>query len=142
MARKIFTEFQQETQQPMYEDLVSEYIAKKQELDILEKQVKQLNEQVKLLMLDNGLDNIEKNGYKVTKSESQRITWKEDLLLEKVKTYNNPDLITQVEQVNMPALEQAILDEQINVEDLMECQKTTNVVSLRLSKVKEPKNEL
>lgn len=139
MARKIFTEFQQEQQ---YEDIVSEFIAKKQELDILEKQVKQLNEQVKLLMLDNGLDNIEKNGYKVTKSESQRITWKEDLLLEKVRTYNNPDLITQVEQVNMPALEQAVLDEKVNMEDLLECQKTTNVVSLRLSKIKEQKDEL
>ena len=139
MARKIFTELQQEQ---TYEDIVSEYIAKKQELDILDKQVKQLNELLKSHMMDNGLDKIEKDGFKVTKSESQRISWKEDLLLEKVRTYNNPELITQVEQVNMPALEQAILDEQINIEDLMECQKTTNVVSLRLSKIKESKDEL
>jgi hypothetical protein len=53
-----------------------------------------------------------------------------------------PELIEQVEQVNMPALEQAILDETVNVEDLMDCQQTTDVVTLRISKVKEDKNEL
>lgn len=137
MARKIFTEEQVEPQ-----DIFSEYIAKKQELDILKKQVDQLNNLVKAYMTENELGNVESNGFKITKSESQRINWKDDLLLEKVKTYNMAELITQVEQVNMPELEQAILDGVINVEDLMDCQQTTNVVSLRISKVKESQNGL
>lgn len=137
MTRKIFTEEQVEPQ-----DILSEFITKKQELDILKKQVDQLNNLVKAYMTENELGNVESNGFKITKSESQRINWKDDLLLEKVKTYNMPELIAQVEQVNMSELEQAILDGVINVDDLMDCQQTTNVVSLRISKVKENKNEL
>lgn len=137
MARKIFTQDQVEPQ-----DILSEFITKKQELDILKKQVDQLNNLVKAYMTENELGNVESNGFKITKSESQRINWKDDLLLEKVKTYNMAELITQVEQVNMPELEQAILDGVINVDDLMDCQQTTNVVSLRISKVKENQNEL
>lgn len=140
MARKIFNDFSNEEQSSS--DIVSLYITKKQQLDALTKEVKELNEMVKLFMNDNGLGNVERGQYKVTKSESQRITWKSDLLLEKVKTYDLPELIEQVEQVNMPALEQAILDEKVNVEDLMDCQQTTEVTTLRVSKLKESKSEL
>jgi hypothetical protein len=140
MARKVFSANSNAEQ--ICTDLVSNYITKKQQYDALKKEVDELNKLVKLFMADNNLGNVVRGQYKVTKSDSQRITWQHDLLLDKVKTYNMPELIEQVEQVNMPALEQAILDETVNVEDLMDCQQTTDVVTLRISKVKEDKNEL
>lgn len=140
MARKVFNDLTNQEQPSS--DIVSLYITKKQQLDALTKEVKELNEMVKLFMQDNGLGNVERGQYKVTKSESQRITWNNDLLLEKVKSYNLPELLEQVEQVNMPALEQAILDEKVDMQDLLVCQQTTDVTTLRIGKVKENKDEL
>jgi len=140
MARKVFSANSNAEQ--ICTDLVSSYITKKQQYDALKKEVDELNKLVKLFMADNDLGHVVRGQYKVTKSNSQRITWQHDLLLDKVKTYDMPELIEQVEQVNMPALEQAILDETVNVDDLMDCQQTTDVVTLRISKVKEGKDEL
>lgn len=138
MVRKVFTQINEPVTQI---DVVSLYITKKQELDQLKKEVDNLNNLLKQQMLDNNLKFVESNGYKVTKSESQRVNWKEDLLLAKVKTYNRPELIEQVETVNMSALEQCILDEHIDIQDLMDCQQTTTVTTLRISKVKENVDE-
>lgn len=140
MARKIFNGLSNKESQDS--DIVSLYITKKQQLEVLDKEVKELNKLVKLFMQDNGLNNVERGQHKVIKTESQRITWKSDLLLEKVKTYNLPELVEYVEQVNMPALEQAILDEKVSMDDLMECQQTTEVTTLRIGKVKENTDEL
>lgn len=141
MARKVISALKE---QPVIKEelnLIDLFITKKQELEKLDKEVKKLNELVKEEMKNKELNTVESNGYKVTRIESQRITWKEDLLLAKVKTYNKPELIKQIEQVDVPALEQAILDEVVNLEDLLDCQETKEIVSLRLSKVKENQSD-
>lgn len=135
MARKVFTDMN--TQQDQQFDLMSLYISKKQQADKLDKEVKELGELVKKQMYDKGVSNVECDGYKITKTESQRMVWKPELLLAKVKTYNMPELIKLEEQVNMEQLESCILDGVINTQDLLECQKTTDIVSLRITKVKE-----
>jgi len=141
MTRKVFAQLLDDMNEQQNIDVVQTYISKKQQLDELTKEVKQLSELLKTEMKTKELNSVQCNGYKVTRTESQRITWKEDLLLDKVKTYNNPDLITQVEQVNLPALEQAIMDDIVDINDLTDCQTVTEVVSLRVSKVKEKQDE-
>lgn len=140
MTRKVITALMAKDVEKQF-NLIETYITKKQELDTLKKEVDKLSNLVKEEMKNSGLNAVESNGYKVTKIESQRITWKEELLLAKVKTYNKPELIKQVEQVDVPALEQAIIDETIKLEDLLDCQQTTEVISLRLSKVKEKQDD-
>lgn len=134
MARKVFTELTSEESQ---QDILSMYVDKKQQLDKLQAEVKELGTLVKSQMASNDVKTVQVNGYKITKSESVRITWKDDLLLQKVKSYNIPELVELVEQVNMTELEQCVLDGVINPQDLSECNTTTTVVTLRLSKVKE-----
>ena len=54
-----------------------------------------------------------------------------------------PELIKQVEQVDVATLEQCVLDGVIDLNDLQDCQTVTNVVTLRMSKVREKQaNEL
>lgn len=120
-------------------DLVALYIEKKQELDKLEKLVKELGNQLKDDIRDGKVKNCQYNGFKLTRVESSRITWNEDALLAKVKTFNNPELITMVEKVDVEKLQQAIMDDEISIFDVQECQKVTNIVSLKVSKVKEVK---
>ena len=120
-------------------DLVALYIEKKQQLDKLEKLVKELGNQLKDDMRDGKIKDPQHNGFKLTRVESSRITWNEDALLAKVKTFNNPELITLVEKVDVEKLQQAIIDDEISIFDVQECQKVTTVVSLKVSKVKEVK---
>lgn len=139
MARKVFTELteEQSLQVACDDELIANYVAKKAELEALDKLVKKLGDEVKRVMEQQGLKTTECNGYKINRIESQRITWKEDLLLEKVKTYNNPKLIKHIEQVDVAELEQSIIDCQVDINDLQDCQKVTNVVSLRMDKIKK-----
>lgn len=138
MSRKVFEEFlSQQQEQYNYHNLVALFISKKQELEELDKEVKKLNDALKEKMEAEELSVIEQDGYKITKIKSQRVIWKEDVLLDKVKSYEKPELIKQVEQVDIAALEQAIIDEVVNINDLADCQKITNVTSLRLNRIKE-----
>lgn len=142
MARKNFTELTQEQQLfqvPCDDDLIANYVTKKAELEQLDKIVKKLGEQVKQIMEKRGLKVTECNGYKVNRIESQRITWNEDALLSKVKSFGRPELICTVEKVDVPKLEKAIYDDEISIFDIKDCQKITNVVSLRMDKIKEVK---
>jgi len=136
MARKKFTEL---LEGPVIctDDLMANYVAKKQELEALDKLVKKLGDQVKEQMKLQDLKSTECNGYKVTRMESQRITWNEEMLLQKVKTFNKPELIRQIEQVDVAMLQQAIIDNQIDINDIQDCQTVKEVISLRVDKIKE-----
>ncbi len=140
MVRKVFTELKTPEVEKQF-NLVELYVNKKQELDKCKKELEELSNLLKLEMKSNNVNIMQTKDYKVTKVESQRVSWKEDLLLAKVKTFNRPELIKQVEQVDVPALEQAVLDETISIGDLLDCQTVTEVVTLRMSKVKENKDE-
>lgn len=144
MARKIFTEVTQTNNDDLFkvtcfEELLANYIDKKQELDILDKLVKKLGEEIKQEMKSKDLKTIEQNGYKLIRSESQRVTWNEDALLEKVKSFNKPELICTVEKVDVPNLEIAIINEEVDINEIKECQKVTEIVSLKMNKIKEVK---
>lgn len=136
MARKKFTELL-ECHVTCTDDLMANYVAKKQELEALDKLVKKLGDQVKEQMKLQDLKSTECNGYKVTRMESQRITWNEEMLLQKVKTFNKPELIRQIEQVDVAMLQQAIIDNQIDINDIQDCQTVKEVISLRVDKIKE-----
>lgn len=136
MARKKFTELL-ECPVTCTDDLMANYVAKKQELEALDKLVKKLGDQVKEQMKLQDLKSTECNGYKVTRMESQRITWNEEMLLQKVKTFNKPELIRQIEQVDVAMLQQAIIDNQIDINDIQDCQTVKEVISLRVDKIKE-----
>ena len=140
MARKIFTELNQivNNEEPAsFDDLLENYLSKKQELEILDKVVKKLSDQVKAEMQKQNLKSTDKNGYKIHCIKSQRVTWNEDALLEKVKTFNNPELICTVEKVNVPNLEVAIINEEVDINEIKDCQKVTEVVTLKMNKIKE-----
>lgn len=146
MARKIFIEIQDpyrvDNEQPTcFEDLLNDYINKKQELDVLDKLVKKLSDQVKAEMQKQNLKSTDKNGYKIHCIKSQRVTWNEDALLEKVKSFNKPELICTVEKVDVPNLEIAIINEEVDINEVKECQKVTEVVTLKMNKIKEVKTD-
>lgn len=136
MARKKFTQF---FESPVIctDDLMATYVEKKQELEVLDKLVKNLGEQVKEQMKLQDLQSTECNGYKVTRMESKRITWNEEALLQKVKTLNKPQVIKQVEQVDIGMLQQAIIDDEIKANDIIDCQTVKRIISLRVDKIKE-----
>ena len=132
MARKIFVE-----EQPV--DLMSHYLTKKLQYDQLKKEVENLAKQVKANMVEKEQKFVECNGYKITKSVSQKINWDEKALLERVKTYNKPELIETVEQVNLETLQQSIIDGEVDINELQDCQTTTETVRLLVTKIKESK---
>lgn len=138
MTRKRIEELCEEVPE---NNILSDYLTKKRKLDELTKEVKNLGELVKNQMKEQDQKSVEQDGFKITRVASERVTWKEDLLLQKAKSYNKPELIKQVEQVDVPVLEQYIIDGVIDINDLNDCKTVTEVVQLRVSKVKETQDE-
>ena len=121
--------------------LIPQYAENKSILDDYKKICDKENKQIKELMTD---DTYEAGGYKATKSVSVRETMNEDKLLELLidKGYKDTKVIKQKYYVDMDALESAIYSGQIPKEDLLaidKCRESKEVVTLRISKVKENK---
>lgn len=135
MARVAFNTDQQD------QTIWQTYVEKKKQYDQLDKELKQLGDTIKELMKQNDQKSVEVDGYKINRITSQRMKWDENALLHKVKSYNMPELVKTVEQVDMTELEKCILDNVVKIKDLEECYVTIDVVQLRLNKIKEVQDE-
>lgn len=121
------------------DNIYCQYIVKKKQFDKLKKELDDLSELVKEDMKNTEQSCVIYNGHKLTRTESTRISWDEDKLVEIVSTFDNPNLIYFKPTVNMVELERFIMDGNIHIDCLASCRKTTQVVQLRMTapKVKE-----
>jgi hypothetical protein len=135
MARKVITE--------TLDDLIPRYAENKSLLDDYKKICDEENKKIKDMMEEGSY---ESGGYKATKSVQHRESMNEDKLLDVLKNVY-PDalsvgIIKTREYVDMDALESAVYKGLISNDILMEidkCREIKEVVTLRISKVKEKK---
>lgn len=129
------------------DELIPAYAENKAILDDYKKICDTENKQIKELM-DEG--SYEANGYKATKSIQVRESMNEDKLLDVLKDLDDnyaidcygTNLIKTKEYVDMDVLESLIYKGKLSNEVLMEidkCRESKEVVTLRISKVKEKK---
>ena len=123
------------------DELIPTYGDNKERLDVLDKICKEENKQIKELLGDK--TNYETSGWKVTKSVQNRDKIDEDLLCVKLSDF--PEMyelgvIKVQEYVDMTALEDAMYKGQLNkkmLEVVEKCREHKEVVTLRISRVKE-----
>lgn len=124
------------------DELIPQYAENKGILDDYKKICDDENKKIKELM-DEG--SYEAGGWKATKIVQQRESMNEDKLLDVIKYAVAPELglIKTKEYVDMDALESAIYKGIIGPEVLIsidKCRESKEVVTLRISKVKENKD--
>ena len=124
--------------------LIPQYAENKAILDDYKKICDTENKQIKDIM-DEG--SYEAGGYKATKSVQVRESMNEDKLLDVMRNHREVaelnGIIKIKEYIDMDMLESAIYNKQIDKDMLMEidkCRETKEVVTLRISKVKENKD--
>ena len=123
--------------------LIPQYAENKNILDDYKKLCDTENKQIKEMMEEGSY---EAGGYKATKSVQVRESMNEDKLLDVLKQYaigyDENKLIKTKEYVDMDVLESMLYKGMIDKEVLMQidkCRETKEVVTLRISKVKEKK---
>ena len=123
------------------DELIPAYGDNKERLDVLDKICKEENKQIKELLGDK--TNYETSGWKVTKSVQNRDKIDEDLLCVKLSDFPEMyelGIIKVQEYVDMTALEDAMYKGQLNkkmLEVVEKCREHKEVVTLRISRVKE-----
>ena len=122
--------------------LIPQYAENKSILDDYKKICDDENKQIKELM-DEG--SYEVDGWKATKTISTRETMNEEKLLAVAKKngYYLSDIIKTKEYIDMDKLEALLYKGNISKEVLMEidkCRESKEVVTLRISKIKEKKD--
>lgn len=123
------------------DELIPSYGDNKERLDVLDKICKEENKQIKELLGDK--TNYETSGWKVTKSVQNRDKIDEDLLCVKLSDFPEMyelGIIKVQEYVDMTALEDAMYKGQLNkkmLEVVEKCREHKEVVTLRISRVKE-----
>lgn len=122
--------------------LIPQYAENKSMLDDYKKICDDENKQIKELMEEGSY---EAGGWKATKTISTRETMNEEKLLAVAKKngYYLSDIIKTKEYIDMDKLEALLYKGNISKEVLMEidkCRESKEVVTLRISKVKEKKD--
>lgn len=122
--------------------LIPQYAENKSMLDDYKKICDNENKQIKELMEEGSY---EAGGWKATKTISTRETMNEEKLLAVAKKngYYLSDIIKTKEYIDMDKLEALLYKGNISKEVLMEidkCRESKEVVTLRISKVKEKKD--
>lgn len=126
------------------DELIPQYASNKSEMESYKKICDRENAQIKSIMRDMDLSSYEAGGYKATYSVSERESMNEEMLLEIAHRYGIPDIVKTKEYIDYDALENAIYNEQISQDVLLEMNKakeSKEVVTLRVSKIKNKKGE-
>jgi hypothetical protein len=126
------------------DELIPQYASNKSEMESYKKICDRENAQIKSIMRDMDISSYEAGGYKATYSVSERESMNEEMLLEIAHKYDIPDIVKTKEYIDYDALENAIYNEQISQDVLLEMNKakeSKEVVTLRVSKIKNKKGE-
>lgn len=119
------------------EELISHYYLNKTEADSYKKIVDKDNAAIKAIMLEEELTELTtEDGIKATCTISEKESFVEDALIDKIKSLGVEGIVKQREYVDMEALENAIYHGQINAAELASCQEKKQVVTLRVSRAK------
>lgn len=117
--------------------IVPRYYSQKSEMDAIKKVVDKENAEIKSLMKESSLTEFEIDDIRATYSISERQDFMEEALIEKIKALKVKGIIKKKEYVDMDALENAIYHEKIDAAELAPCKTVKEVVTLRVTKIKE-----
>lgn len=127
------------TAEEKLQELIPHYQLNKSEMDSYKKVVDKDNKEIKMIMLESQLPEFIVGDIKATCSVSERQDFIEEALIEKLKEMNVEGVIKMKEYVDMDALENAIYNGELNAAELASCQTKKEVVTLRVTKIKEKK---
>lgn len=126
-------------------DLISRYYNNNENKKNFVKLVDKDNAQIKQIMLEGGLLNYEANGVKAVYGISKRFDFNEEILTALLKENLNEELLSKIvrtkEYLDYDALESAVYNKLIDPVLLQKAQTEKEVISLKISKVKEKKVE-
>lgn len=123
--------------------LIPQYAANKAELDGYKKICDNENSKIKEIMKDFVLTHYEAGGYKASYSVSERESMNESMLLDIAHKHGISEIVKTKEYIDFDALEDAIYNNRISQEVLLEMDKAKEVkevVTLRVTKIKEKEN--
>ncbi len=127
------------TAEEKLEQLIPHYQLNKSEMDSYKKIVDKDNKEIKEIMLSSQLSEFIVGDIKATCSVSERENFIEEALIEKLKDMKVDGVIKMKEYIDMDALENAIYNGELNAAELASCQTKKEVVTLRVTKIKEEK---
>ena len=129
--------------------LIPQYAVNKAELDDYKKLCDKENAQIKELMKDFAVQKYEAGGYRASYSVSVRETMNEEILLSLFTSVpgfagitEEYEIVKQKPYIDFDALEKAIYDGKLSNEQLLDLDKakeSKEVVTLRVTKIKEKK---
>lgn len=140
MARKRISLVEDnKTAEEKLQELIPHYQLNKSEMDSYKKIVDKDNKEIKMIMLESQLPEFIVGDIKATCSVSEREDFIEEALIEKLKEMKVEGVIKMREYIDMDALENAIYNGELNAAELASCQTKKEVVTLRVTKIKEKK---
>ena len=122
------------------QQLIPQYAMNKAELDSYEKICKRDNEEIKSLMFELGIDEAESEDYVAKRTVQKRENINEAKLLEIAHHYGIPEIVKVKEYIDYDALENALYNNLIPTEAVLEmnnAKTVKEVVTLRVTKRKK-----
>lgn len=131
-------------QTQILDELIPQYAQNKAEFDSYKKICEKENAQIKTLMSQLSDKRYETGGYRATYSVSTKETMNEARLLEIAHQYGISEIVKTKEYIDFDALENAIYNNKISKEVLLEmdtAKESKEIVTLRVTKIKKKGEE-
>lgn len=121
----------------LLKELIEVYYEDKTAMDGYKKSVDKHNKQIKEMMQDYNIEELETDNGLVAKMNIQkRESFNEAKLLEKLKTLGVTTPIKTIEVVDMDLLEDSIYNGQLDASKLSDCEQVKEVITLKVNKKK------
>lgn len=124
----------------MNENMLNELLGNYYDLKELEKstaaKIKPLNEEIKQYFLENQIEKFDNKDfdYKASISKTEKASWVEPILIERLKKLGFGECIKTKEYVDMAMFESYLYNGKLKEAKIKDCKNVNEIISLRVSK--------
>lgn len=117
-------------------DLMKQYYDAKELEKKTQALIKPLNEEIKKYLIDNNIDKLDEDelDYKASISKTNKVSWVEPILIERLKKLGFEEAIKTKEYVDMTILESLLYNGKIKEKKIEDCKNVTEIITLRVNK--------
>lgn len=117
-------------------DLMRQYYDAKELEKKTQALIKPLNEEIKKYLIDNNIDKLDEDelDYKASISKTNKVSWVEPILIERLKKLGFGEAIKTKEYVDMTILESLLYNGKIKEKKIEDCKNVTEIITLRVNK--------
>lgn len=118
-------------------EMLEEYYSLKEREKTIKARLDTMNKEIKDYMITNAVEKLELGEYKADLKKTEKTTWIEPVLIERLRKFGYNELVKTKEYVDLALMEKYIYTNQLKITKVKDCMNKSEIFTLRVSEVKK-----